>query len=714
MATRLEVLGGLRVLVDGTDQRALTRQYLRCGLLVYAGMERSAPRERVLGIFWPDRPPERARHTLSQMLYELRRDVDADCVSLEGDLVVAGPGLTTDAAEFEAANEHRSEDVIPLYRGPFLDATRLAATAEFEQWAEGWRRRLGKLLRQTQRARIEELTASGNLDLALSAARAWASAEPLDDEAQLELLQLLALSGLQSEALRHFEAFRARLDELDATPTLEISALVEEIRAGRLPPAAGSGSAPSPRPQPRAYVMVLPFEDMSRGRDQAYFCDGLTEETMTCMSRLGLRVAPRTSAFAMRGTRIADAAQKLGTSHAVEGSARIESNSYRVTVRLIEARSEQELWGDQLQGELSPGELFAAQDRVAAAISKALRERLSAPAAAPKPGRRRRRPPANLQAYRNYHLGRHAWFTRTPEGFQEALRHFEAARNADPTYAPAHSGIADVYCLLGAFDYAALAPGEAFPKARAAAERAIQLDPELASAHATLGNVLLSYHWNLDAAEACYRRAIALDPGYSQVRQWYSTLLLYKGREKEAFAEAESALKLDRHSAPVSSNLARLFQLIRQPRLAAEQYRHALSIDPEFPTAQMGLALSELSLGDVDVGLARLETLVKRIDDDAPLVTALEAYALGVGGYRDRAADARDSLMKTPVPYLPPEHVAIAHLGVGDLDEAVVWLTRAHGARSQVMPLLRVEPILDCLRGREDFEALLASIVPLD
>ena len=717
MSLRLETLGGLRVLLHDAEQPALTRQYLRCGLLVFLALERRAPRERILSLLWPERAPDKGRHALSQMLYELRQRLDGDWVTLEGEYVTIAPEVTCDALEYRDAVAAGVDDTSRLYRGPFLHSTRLVDTVDYEAWVEGRRTEFRNIFRDVQRDHGERLMSSGDLHAALASTRRWALAEPLDEEAQRRLFTLLARCGLRNEALRQYEEYRVRLLELEAEPLASLTELIDSIRSGRLTLDPSKHGLPPSAPQlgAAAGVVVLPFHDMSPDGSHAHFCEGLAEEIISGLSTVrGLKVVPRTSAFAFRDARIRDAANSLGVTHAVEGSARFTAENYRVTVRLIDAQTEKELWQDRIDGDTST-DVFQVQDHIAASVCEALGDhiRLGRPAQEGKPAatpRRVRRPPTNTEAYQLYLKGRQAWFLRAPSRLWEALGLFQEAAALDPVYAQAHSGIADVYCLLGAFDYAALPPNEAYPLAREATDRALELDPDLATAHATSGNILMSYEWRWDEAAAAYRKAIELDPGYSMARQWLSSLLLYQGHEDEALDQAVLALELDPRSAHVSSYLARFFQLQRQPERAIEQYRHALDIDKSFVTAHLGLAIAELELDRTEPALARLEGIVEQVGDELPLVKALWGYALGTAGREKEARSVCQHLKATPARYLPPEHVAIAYLGLGEIDRAVDWLSRALEARSQVTTLLEVEPLLDPLRSHPGFRKFLADV----
>jgi eukaryotic-like serine/threonine-protein kinase len=544
---------------------------------------------------------------------------------------------------------------------------------------------------------------------------------------ELEEVMRKALAKSRS---RRFASADELLRALDAAPIRNWN---EDV--SRAPSTAVSSSPPSPRMQRRssdrervrpgtgsASLVVLPFEDMSPGASEGHFCDGLVEEIITTLSRVpGVRTVPRTSAFAFRnsGRSVREVAGALGVSHVVEGSARFASNRYRVTVRLLDADREIDLWHDPLtfEGALTPDNIFELQDQIAGAVGEKLAREIGSGVGFPRMHAPPRRP--LIEAYELYLRGRKDWFRRTPEGFASALDLFEEAASLDPSYAQAHCGIADVYCLLGAFDYAALPPRVAYGKAEEAARRALELDPTLGPGHAALGNALISHEWKLDEAESCYRTAIALDPGNSSARQWRSSLLFYRGQTEAAFGEGERALERDPRSAYLTSNLARLYQLSGQPGLAIPRYRHALEMDPGLFTAQVGLALADMSLGHGDAAVARLTEVDAKTKSSIPLVTAIRGYLLGRVGREDEARAVLHELEQRRVAYesapastryLPPEDIAIVHLGLGEHERTLVWLERARDAGSQAMITLGVEPIAEPLRTNRRFQELIRSV----
>jgi len=723
MAIRVESLGGLRVFRNGGELVEFPRQKLRCALLLYLAVERDAARERLTELFWPSREPERARHTLSQMVYELRQALGQDWVEFHGDRLVATNDLRTDVQDLlERVELGRPTEAAAVYRGPFLGSHHLADTPEFERWCDTQRTRFATLYRDAQSTNVDRLTTADDIPGALSAARRWVLADPLDDDAQYRLIALLARCGLRNEALRQYEDYAQRLSWIDAEPLSSVVELVEGMKSGSLAPdqVPRVGARSGLRAEATTGVVVFPILNASKDDANQYFCDGLAEEIMHALGRVpGLRVAPRTSAFAFDqpGVRVSAAVRELGVTHALEGSVRFSGDRYRVRIALIEGAQEAELWADRFDGTLATSDVFELQDRIAGSVLDALAHRLDLPdrtaeppAAGPSVPPRARRDTVDPAAHELYLRGRHAWFGRTVPDLERALDLFREAVRRDPSYARAHAGIADVYLVLGGLDYATLAPRDLYEKAGDAAEVALQLDPELAQAHAAMGNYLMNHAWDWDAAGERFRHAIELNPGYSTGRQWYSNYLMCLGREDEAIAEATLALEMDPRSVFLSSTLARHYQLMRQPERAAEQFRRALDLDPTFMSAHLGLCLAELQSGQADASLERIRALSARVDRDIPILQALHAYATAVVGESGHARTLVQRLKATRAPYLPPEYVALAYVGLADHERALDWLDKALEVRSQTLTMLKVEPVFDPLRHTLRFKRLLAAI----
>ncbi len=302
---------------------------------------------------------------------------------------------------------------------------------------------------------------------------------------------------------------------------------------------------------PAASAAVLPFADLSPGKDQEYFSDGLTEELITSLSRIhGLRVAARTSSFQFKGRNadVREVGRKLDVGAVLEGSVRRSGNRLRVTAQLSSAKDGYQLWSDSYDRDLA--DVFAVQEEIARAIVSALRVRLgggpdSSLAA---------QPTRNLEAYDLYLKGRFAWNQRTgAAALKEAVRYLEQAVAQDSSFARAWAALADAYILV--VPYAGLSPTETWPKAKAAAQRGLLLDSTSAEAYTSLAYGSMLYEWNWRAAEENFGRAIAANPNYATGHHWYADFLAGRGRLDESLEQMRRAHELDPLSRVISSEL---------------------------------------------------------------------------------------------------------------------------------------------------------------
>lgn len=356
MALHLETFGGLRVIQDGGERSELPRQKIRCALLLYLAVERNAARERLIEIFWPSPEPERARRTLSQMVYELKQDLGQDWIEARNEQLIVTDRLTADANEFvEMVQSGHAGDATALYRGPFLGSIQLAESSEFRLWAEGRRTRFAALYHDAQATDVARLVAADDVSGAITAAGRWVSADPTDDDAQYHLIDLLKRSGFRNRAVRQYEDYKERLAAIEAEPLPAVTELVEKLKSGTLtidvPKDLGVGSGRVL--EAKTGVVVLPILNLSEDDTKQYFGDGVAEEITHVLGRVrGLRVVPRTSALAFDqpGVRVGAAIQALGVTHALKGSVRFSGEQYRIRVALVKGASEEELWDYQDNG----------------------------------------------------------------------------------------------------------------------------------------------------------------------------------------------------------------------------------------------------------------------------------------------------------------------------------------------------------------------------
>jgi TolB-like protein/Tfp pilus assembly protein PilF len=452
-------------------------------------------------------------------------------------------------------------------------------------------------------------------------------------------------------------------------------------------------------------IAVIPLANLSGDARDEFFSDGLTEELISLLSRVrGVRVIARTSAMRFKGRSvgIAEIARALDVGAIVEGSVRRDGDRVRVTAKLIDCASEEHLWSSTYDRELS--DLFAIQSDIARRIVKALRVQLRrADAAALE-----RAATKDIDAYTLYLEGRYQWNLRSPPALLAAVELFRSALAKDPTFALAHAGIADAYCSLALLEFEA--PSSAFPKARAAAEAALRVDPNLSEAHASLGLVRFQYERDFPGAEKELRRAIELNPNYPAAHQFYADYLKAMGRFDEALREMRRALALDPVSLAINTGLGHVLYLSRQYDRAIEQYRAALALDPSFVQAHLWFGRPYLEKGMFAEAIAELRQAVE-LSKGSTISLAVLGHAYASAG---RGPEAREILRqleeRAKATYLPSYWIALIYTGLGETDTALTWLERAADERSSWLVWIKVEPRFDRLRSDPRFEVLLRRL----
>ena len=342
---------------------------------------------------------------------------------------------------------------------------------------------------------------------------------------------------------------------------------------------------PSGLPGGRVMLAILPLENMSADPEQEFFTDGMTEELIAHMGRLQpkrLGVIARTSAMRYKKTTksVEEIGRDLGVDHILEGSVRRAGERVRITVQLIQVADQTHLWAENYDRRLA--DVFDLQSEVAASVAKALEVELLPSGQA----RGSAGAVASTAAYEAYLKGRYHWSRRTKEGFRLAIEWFERAIAEDPGYARAYAGLADVYAVMPAWGL--MRPSEAYAKAEPYAHRALELDPNLAEAHASYGAILSNKYTDFASAERELRRAIELDPGYTTAHHWLGTALSAQDKLDEAEAAMERSRRMDPLSVIVAYNLANLNFRRRRYDRALDYYRETLELDPAFLGASEG------------------------------------------------------------------------------------------------------------------------------
>ena len=453
-------------------------------------------------------------------------------------------------------------------------------------------------------------------------------------------------------------------------------------------------------------IAVLPLENAGGGDSDRYFSDGITDELTSALGQVpGLRVASRTSVFALRGKGMdaQEIAKTLKVSSILEGTIRRSGDRLRVTAQLTNASDGLALWSDRYEREMK--DVFQVQDDIAGSIVEALRMTL-APSATAQPGGAQggaaRSGTEDLAAYDLYLRGRYFWHQRGNEALQRAADYFEQAIDRDPSFARAYAGLADVLGLLPIYGST---PGDsALPLARTAAERALQIDSTLGEAHTTLGLILKSTgEWQ--AAASRFHRGIALDSNYATGHQWYAEVLIITGRVREAIVELQRARDLDPLSPVINAELGYTLGLAGRYRDGVIAGRRAVELDSTLWTGHAFLAYTNLFAGDYAAAISGFERAVRLGQGIDPLVGTL-AHVLAKAGRADSARKVLAPVEQRASKGGSPVAVAIAYVGLGDRDAALTWLERAVRQKDPWLYAMSINaPVFDDIRSDPRFAA---------
>jgi TolB-like protein/DNA-binding winged helix-turn-helix (wHTH) protein len=465
-----------------------------------------------------------------------------------------------------------------------------------------------------------------------------------------------------------------------------------------------SSQAKLPRTHERTMLAVLPFENLTGDAGQEYFSDGMTEEMITRLGSLDpdhLGIIARTSVMHYKHSQeqLQQIANELGVQYVLEGSVMRDADKVRITAQLIQMKDQTHIWARQYDRQLK--DLLTLQSEIAQEISDEIQTSLgdrksSTPAA---------QPTLSAQEYEAYNLyleGQYFWNKRTVAGFQQAINYFQQATAKDPNYARAYAGLAATYGLMAG--YTGTRPSEFVPKARAAALRALQLDDRLPEAHAALALIVQNHDYDWQTAEREFKHAIALNPNYATAHQWYAEHLAWRGRFDEALQESERARQLDPLSLIIAADNGATLYYARQFDRAIAQLAKVREMDPDFPRASIILEayLQKGMLGEAMAGFKKMPS------GNWPWYWSNAAYVYGRTGHANEAEQAlRKLLVITRQQPVDSIVVVQAYLGVGNNNQALVWLEKAYAEHSNGLTGLRVDPIYDPLRNDPKFQDIL-------
>jgi TolB-like protein len=450
-------------------------------------------------------------------------------------------------------------------------------------------------------------------------------------------------------------------------------------------------------------LAVLPLENLSHDPEQEYFADGMTEALIGELSQIRLlRVISRNSVMQYKGQRkpTPQIAKELNVDAVVEGAVLRSGDRLRISAQLVQANPEKNLWARSYDRDQS--DVLALQSEVAQAIAEEIQIKLSPQ----ETSRLRAARAVKPDAYKAYLKGRYFWNMRDRDGVTKGLQYFQQAVVLDPGYALAYVGVADSYIIDGDNEW--LPPYEAFPKAKEAALKALEIDDTLAEAHASLAMIEQS-EWDWRGAEMAYKEALALGPSYATAHQWYSSLLAVTGRHEEAIAEAKRAAGLDPLSPTVSTHMGRIYYVARRYKEARRTLEGIGEVSPSFFWARYFLGLVDWQERKFEESIADLQKANNLSRGDDRTKAAL-AYAYALSGRKDPAQKIFNELKaESRMRHVSPYVLAQSCVGLNK-EEAFQWLEEAFQQRNTELPWIGVDPRFDPLRSDSRFNSLLRRV----
>jgi adenylate cyclase len=469
-------------------------------------------------------------------------------------------------------------------------------------------------------------------------------------------------------------------------------------------PADVSPTEPLLLPIEQNSIAVLPFADVSAGKDQDYFSDGITEEILNALARTpGLRVAARTSSFSFKDKHVPidEIASRLRVAHVLEGSVRKAGDQTRITVQLIDAANGYQLWSEVFERELK--DIFAVQDEISRAIVEKLRVQLTTSRLAPTTAST-----ADEQAYDLYLRGRFFWSKRTPEALQRAVHYFTQAIAQDPDFARAHAGLASALLVLPLYSDAKTT--ELQPRARAAALRALALDSTLADAWATLGYVRMSYEHDWRGADEAFRKALRLNPNDANTHMWYGDFQSGRGNVADALLYYRRAVQLDPLSPLLRFSLGWVYTWQRRFDEGIAELQRAIELDPTLVDSYTHLARTRLFQGRYSEAINGLEEAVVR-SGRRSLELGFLGHAYAVAGRTPDAQHILDELeARRRTAYVTPLAFAMVYIGMRDFDRAFEALERARKDGDMWLTENNADLVFDPLRNDSRWAALMKRL----
>ena len=451
-------------------------------------------------------------------------------------------------------------------------------------------------------------------------------------------------------------------------------------------------------------LAVLPLQDLSPDHSQEYLSDGLTDELITDLAKVpGLRIISRTTTMQYKGTHkaVPQIARELNVDALVEGTMLRSGNRLRIRVQLIQASTDHHLWAEAYERDVN--DILALESEVASSIAGQIKIEVTPQQQAKASAARA----VNFDAYSAYLKGRYEWNKRTAEALKKSIQYFQEAIEKEPGYAEGHEGLAEAYSVLS--DYDVLAPGESYPRARAEATKALEIDPSLSEAHATLATVKEEYEWDWPGAGREFQLAVELGPGSATAHQWYGEYLLRVGRIDEGLAQMRQALQLDPGSPLMNAELGGDLYWARQYDQAIQQLSKAIEMEPRFAYAHSWLGFAYEQKGMRKEAIEEFQKAVALSRGSA--FRAALSYGYGRAGRTTEARKISDELTRrASQAYVSPYDMAVIYVGLGEKEQALKSLEKAFAVREPALDLLKIEPALDPLRSDPRFNVLVHQV----
>jgi len=468
-------------------------------------------------------------------------------------------------------------------------------------------------------------------------------------------------------------------------------------RAKPRPGAPGAAAATS--------IAVLPFVNMSGEQDNESFSDGLTVELINALSNIReLRVAARTSAFAFKGKEIdiREVGKKLNVGAVLEGSVRKSGQRLRITAKLVNVEDGNDLWSGQFDREMK--DIFDIQDEISLTIVDSLKLKMLK-------GEKEKilkRHTEDPEAYELYLKGLYFWRRRYERGLQKSLQYFQMAAEKDPGYALPYVGIADAYGILGVYGF--MSPNQAYPRARTAANKALEIDPELGEVYASLGWIAMWYDRDWTASESYFLKAIRMKPDYPEAHLWYGNLLVATGRADDSIREMRKGKELEPLEPAPPTHVGWALYFARRFDESIEELRNIVASDPEFSLPYMWLSGNFVAKKMWGEAIAASQKFVE-LSGESVIGLSLLGAAYGCAGMKDEALKILERLEGLPKDrYVGPFFRAMVWTGLGEKNKALDNLEKAYEGRDSAMAYLKVWPIFDSLRSEPRFQALLKKM----